>query len=552
MLETIGEYAAEQPPPPATKQLVRDAHAAWCLDLALEAAPFWFTLTRQRGPIGWTSSTTTCGQRSLTRQRLGGRRRPPPGRPPLAVLVCPRSPDGGPRVARPGAGLERGTRTVERAWALIGATAMTADRADETTEARGEEARDIAHEIEDTLAGAHALIALGVAAGERGDAAQSTSLTEAALAAFRDLGDAVPSAASSASMMLDNLAYFALGQGDDARALRLAEEALVLQRKVGYSWGMADSILILARVARNQRDAVRSVAHARESLRLACDQPDLLQIVGAFDHLALLAAENGMAERAVSLFAASVRLYELLGVPTEPGRNLDRDRALAALRDRLGVDAFAAAWTAGWALTLEEAVAEAMRVEAAPSDAPPIDPAARHGLTPRELEVLGLLGAGQTDREIAGTLFLSTRTVNTHVANLLAKLDVPTRRDAVIRAREGRIAPEERRAASVYVGAIPPAVTQFLPMRSARGWAHAAFQFQARHPIPSLGGRSLPSGGDAIRRGDPMNDHGSVAAVSRRTALAGLGACGLGLGHCRDRPATFGPKTPLLAHRPSR
>jgi len=66
-------------------------------------------------------------------------------------------------------------------------------------------------------------------------------------------------------------------------------------------------------------------------------------------------------------------------------------------------------------------------------------------------------------------------------------------------------------------------------MRWASGWAHAAFQFQARYPIPSLDGRSLSSGGDATRRGDPVNDHRSVAAVSRRTALAGLGVCGLGL-----------------------
>ncbi len=443
MLETIREFGLERLARSGEEEVVRNAHAAWCLNLTQRAWPFWFSPAQKawgdrleaahgnlRAALAWLAETGDI--------RTGLK---------LTAALWPfwfvrgHWAEGRKWLAR-ALDWSAGTRTVERAWALIGATAMTADRADETTEARGEEARDIAHEIEDTLAGAHALIALGVAAGERGDAAQSTSLTEAALAAFRDLGDAVPSAASSASMMLDNLAYFALGQGDDARALRLAEEALVLQRKVGYSWGMADSILILARVARNQRDAVRSVAHARESLRLACDQPDLLQIVGAFDHLALLAAENGMAERAVSLFAASVRLYELLGVPTEPGRNLDRDRALAALRDRLGVDAFAAAWTAGWALTLEEAVAEAMRVEAAPSDAPPIDPAARHGLTPRELEVLGLLGAGQTDREIAGTLFLSTRTVNTHVANLLAKLDVPTRRDAVIRAREGGLLPK--------------------------------------------------------------------------------------------------------------
>ena len=51
-------------------------------------------------------------------------------------------------------------------------------------------------------------------------------------------------------------------------------------------------------------------------------------------------------------------------------------------------------------------------------------------LTPREREVLLLLVYRQTDREIAGWLSISRRTVETHVARILAKLDVPNRREA--------------------------------------------------------------------------------------------------------------------------
>ena len=57
--------------------------------------------------------------------------------------------------------------------------------------------------------------------------------------------------------------------------------------------------------------------------------------------------------------------------------------------------------------------------------------ATRHGpgvaLSPRERDVLRLLVLGQTDREIAETLYLSVRTVERHVARILAKLDVRTR-----------------------------------------------------------------------------------------------------------------------------
>ena len=59
-------------------------------------------------------------------------------------------------------------------------------------------------------------------------------------------------------------------------------------------------------------------------------------------------------------------------------------------------------------------------------------------LSPREDEVLGLLAANKTDREIAQTLFISRRTVNAHVASILGKLRVHSRQEAVARAREWR------------------------------------------------------------------------------------------------------------------
>jgi DNA-binding CsgD family transcriptional regulator len=59
-----------------------------------------------------------------------------------------------------------------------------------------------------------------------------------------------------------------------------------------------------------------------------------------------------------------------------------------------------------------------------------------HGLTARELEVLSCLAAGSTNREIAAQLFLSIRTVNTHVEHLLAKLECASRAACVGRAIE--------------------------------------------------------------------------------------------------------------------
>src|SRR3954453_22798377 len=89
-------------------------------------------------------------------------------------------------------------------------------------------------------------------------------------------------------------------------------------------------------------------------------------------------------------------------------------------------------------------------VLAAPEDVPPgltavalLSPATYlHGLTPRELEVLGLLVEGCSDQEIAHTLVVAPRTVAAHLEHILVKLGAPTRTLAAVRAeRDGLYVP---------------------------------------------------------------------------------------------------------------
>ena len=52
------------------------------------------------------------------------------------------------------------------------------------------------------------------------------------------------------------------------------------------------------------------------------------------------------------------------------------------------------------------------------------------GLTPREAEVLALVAAGDTNREIGEALYISEKTASVHVSNILRKLGVTSRVDA--------------------------------------------------------------------------------------------------------------------------
>jgi DNA-binding NarL/FixJ family response regulator len=90
------------------------------------------------------------------------------------------------------------------------------------------------------------------------------------------------------------------------------------------------------------------------------------------------------------------------------------------------------AWAAGRELSAPAAIAEVQAL------VPPAEVAAStirveraFKLSSRELDVLRLLVAGRSDREIAEALYLSVRTIEAHVARILGKLDVRTRTAAV-------------------------------------------------------------------------------------------------------------------------
>jgi DNA-binding CsgD family transcriptional regulator len=94
-------------------------------------------------------------------------------------------------------------------------------------------------------------------------------------------------------------------------------------------------------------------------------------------------------------------------------------------------------------------------------------------LTQRELEVLELVARGETDQRIADQLYVSRRTINCHVSNILAKLDVKSRTAAVMTAaRIGLLDPPPGTASNHRKGADDDYLSPSRPYRS-RGQAAA-------------------------------------------------------------------------------
>jgi DNA-binding NarL/FixJ family response regulator len=131
------------------------------------------------------------------------------------------------------------------------------------------------------------------------------------------------------------------------------------------------------------------------------------------------------------LLGAESALWESPQLIYTPDEGAIREQTEELARYSLGVEAFSAAWRSGSTLTAAAAFTEAL------AWVPP-EPVGRRvsasGLSRRELEVLRYLVAGETDQAIADALFVSRRTVNTHVASILTKIRVRSRTEAAARA----------------------------------------------------------------------------------------------------------------------
>jgi non-specific serine/threonine protein kinase len=148
----------------------------------------------------------------------------------------------------------------------------------------------------------------------------------------------------------------------------------------------------------------------------------------SFDLLSVCLVATGDFDRTAALHGASERLWTLLNAPALMGPAYAEIRKSAAdtARNALGEERFGALVGHGYALPLPVALAVARgEAPAAPADAAP--GAEARPLTRREREIADLVADGLGNREIADQLYLSKRTVDSHLEHIFTKLGFTSR-----------------------------------------------------------------------------------------------------------------------------
>jgi predicted ATPase/DNA-binding CsgD family transcriptional regulator len=427
MLETIREYGLERLGASGEEAAVRDAHARYCLAYAERYAPEFFRdddvvlrfdaiaaehadilaalahlaatelddeqvrLAALLGPFWFLGSFHSVGRVSLERALAH-----PAALPAVEALAL--------------ANLAR----LETFQGDHLAAAATLERAVERATASG-----------DQVALALARTGQAILAVFQGDYAAAQERAAEAEALARSGHD--PLAAAFARFVQARAIHYG---GDLERAEALYRELLVDPPPRYAETTYRYSLAMIARTRGAHQEALMLYA---ASLPLFLDLGEQWSVATCLEGVAEALAGLGRTTAAARVFGAAASLRLTLAVPMLPADLADYERTVAAVRADLGVDAFAAAWDAGGALSAAAAVAEAtMEAAAALGAVEVIDQPARasdslSALTTREREVLRLLVLGWSDKEIAASLSIGRRTVSNHVATIRDKLAAPSR-----------------------------------------------------------------------------------------------------------------------------
>lgn len=326
---------------------------------------------------------------------------------------------------------ESDARILGQAWRVL---ALVDNRHDERTRA-AERMQTSLHwyrKANDADGIAGALNNLAILALDDGAWERVIELCEESTAAFTELGN-IHGASHSLDTM--GIAQYELHHFDDAMRSTLA--SLKIDRSVGDARGLAVTLDHVGKIARAQGDLPAAWEAHAEALTYRQQVGDPRGMLVWLQAMAYWLVKAGRAEVATRIVGAIEIACTSMNLPLQQHEAADHQAIVECCLKALGEDRYIAAIAKGRWAPLEDLTSEVNtiaigRVQEIVAGAPSVPDGfgEQFGLTDREEEIFHLLTKRLSDKEIADKLFISSRTVNHHVGNILAKLEVNSRRDA--------------------------------------------------------------------------------------------------------------------------
>ena len=264
-----------------------------------------------------------------------------------------------------------------------------------------------------------ALMSLGIAALYAGDGGGAVQLVRQAGQIRADIPGWIARARSNIVTLV------LIEAGNLAAAEPVCAAGLAGSRDAGDLWNLGSLLTYMAILDLQAGRTEDAGAHLHEALRLGLQtggHTDLLEVLDWCGHLC---AATGRADEAVTVWAAWAALQPqdmITGAPTGARR---RQESLGQARLTLGAARAHAAGERGAAMNLEIAAEYALMLTTSPQPA-----AAEPGkLSARERELVILVAQGRTDAEIAAELYISIRTVRSHLDRIRDKTGCRRRAD---------------------------------------------------------------------------------------------------------------------------
>jgi len=452
LLNTIREFAREQLELSGELKAMRQAHAAWYADLVIQTpSETWRTGTAELR--AWTlRRLPDLHNLSLALEWLAECTDKTPAIRVVNGLVpfwleLGQLRDGSVWTARLIAHIDSAPIDVRAGLYRMSAIMALKDELLDQAHEHASRALELALQVGPPRVIANNQNLLGQIHWRMGDAAEGERLQRAAIATALAISDRL-GGALFASQIADAL----IEAGDLDRAEPLLREAMpVVARERREALPLLQGSLGYLLFRRGNLD------EAGDSLALSLDYhrqpPHRLPgvLAGRLFNIAQLAARRSRFSEGARLLAASLALCERIGFTLGLSERAEAEQLARSIAAGSGLEAFERDHEIGRSLPLPTAIDLALDVTKLRRNGSSVTPdgGLDHALTPRERDVLALLVEGKSNPDIAVALFISQRTVTTHLSRLYAKLDVSTRSEAIaVATRRGLVTPPVERPAA--------------------------------------------------------------------------------------------------------